>query len=339
MTRNCFASRRTRACLFTLLLSLLAATASGEELSDLFGDNARATVDFSVRQNHTDGHYWSMHAAGFDLHKVVSTRRGDVGTLVFQPYVVKLVNAPGVPPIFDHEDDAALQWRIANFNYTGLAQGRFNVRIGHFELPFGLEHVVPTNGTLHQMNAPASIGLKADWGMSVNGFFPEFEYEFAAMRGAGNDLSTDANGIVVGRIGSRRDRRLSVGVSFMDGEMERGCCNFIERRRAGIDATLLLPRGFQIGAEYAAGEDDGEGIEHAFADVRWLSPSESLLTYVQWRRASTDTISGYTSSFAAGLRYEPDGHWNVDLQLQHSLNRASNVTSTETVSVQLRYRL
>ena len=77
-------------------------------------------------------------AAGLDVHTVIAGKRGDIGTLTFQPYLLRIDDAPAAGGLFEDEHDWALQWRIANFNYTGLGHGRFNVRVGHFEIPFGL---------------------------------------------------------------------------------------------------------------------------------------------------------------------------------------------------------
>ena len=96
-------------------------------------DAARAEgPDLSSRVVHSGVDDFHLGAVGLDLHRVYSSEQGDIGTLTLQPYLLRIDSARNAPPLFDDGDDWALQWRIANFNYTGLGHGRFNVRLGHF---------------------------------------------------------------------------------------------------------------------------------------------------------------------------------------------------------------
>ncbi|MFK7914210.1 MAG: hypothetical protein AB8B93_09870 [Pseudomonadales bacterium] len=281
-------------------------------------DNARVSLDFSARGLQTADQPWSLYAFGIDLHTVVSSERGDIGTLTIQPYVLRIENEPQRPALFSQDSDHALQWRITNFNYTGFGQGRFNIRVGHFEVPFGLEQVVQTNGTLNQMNSPAALGLKADWGYSINGELPNFEYEFAFMRGGGNSWNTDANGYFAGRIGLPRQRRWWIAASLLDGEMETGATP-IDRFRWGVDAGIRLPYGTHAMIEYTAGDDAGHDQQHTLVELGFTSRSEATVTYVQHRnsrRASAGpTAQNQTSSL--GIRFEPSPRWSGSFEYQH----------------------
>lgn len=183
--------------------------------NELFGNNSRWSIDASTRitRNIEKNNNAFQQVLGLDIHKVFSNKTQDIGTLTFQPYIVKLNNVAQAPFIFDHGNDTELTWRIANFNYTALAQGKFNIRIGHFEVPFGLEHHVDTNGTLRQLTIN-DRGIKADWGISVNGILPNLEYEIALTRGSGNDIkSTENPHIFSGRIATPSHKNLITGIS------------------------------------------------------------------------------------------------------------------------------
>lgn len=162
-----------------------------ESVLDSLTDNARWAFDLSARgmYNNRANEWYSAFFMGLDLHKVFSGPDGDWGTLVLQPYVMRL-DSPAQPAFFEDHHDWELVYRIFNFNYTGLAGGKFNVRVGHFEIPFGLEHVVNTNGTLHDYMHGPNIGIKADWGVSLNGELETFDYEFSLTRGTGNEWSS-----------------------------------------------------------------------------------------------------------------------------------------------------
>ena len=298
--------------------------------------NLRAAIDLSSRFSRSNGELWSQQAIGLDIHKVFSAKRGDIGTLVFQPYVVRIDNAPSVPAIFDDNHDQALQWRIANFNYTGFGQGRLNIRAGHFEVPFGLEHVIQTNGTLYQMNAPNAAGLKADWGLSINGQLPKLEYEAAFMGGGGNSLHTQANGYFAARVGTSRQARVWLGISALNGEAQARDA-VIERRRTGLDVGFWLGPGITMLGEYSRGSEAGQHVRHLIAELSWTSRREYLFSYMQWRHSRfpdrTDDKNARRATL--GLRYEPSPRWSVSIELRRDLDvRASDAAA----QAQLRFR-
>ena len=137
------------------------------------GENLRMTVDLSSRIGLTRGGGTAyQHVIGLDSHKVISGEGGDWGTVVMQGYLTRIDNQAQHPPFFDGADDTQFVYRIVNLNLTRYGRGRFNVRVGHFEIPFGLEHVINTNGTLRDFMHGPNLGVKADWGAGVNGSFP-----------------------------------------------------------------------------------------------------------------------------------------------------------------------
>ncbi len=317
----------------TLLLLLITLPATAKA-TDWLTNNTRATLDFSSRVIESGGETWTLHAVGLDLHKVFSSSRGDIGVLTFQPYLVRIDGAPTVPPIFDDGDDWALQWRIANFNYTGLGRGRFNVRLGHFELPVGLEQVVQTNGTLYQV--PVIGGLKADWGVSINGVLPWFEYEIARTQGSGNSLSSDADGLVVGRIGLPQQRLWWAGLSALEGEVERGP-GFVDQRRFAIDGGIRLPRGFSLLLQHARGEEGAADVVFDYLETSWTTPRETTFVYAQWRseRRDLDVERQRRRDFHLGLRFEPNAHFSASVEARRHLDAERDYSG----ALQLRFRL
>ncbi len=206
------ASPRAKIKIWAILTAVLSTSLSFHALAENWLSNSRWAIDAASRwQTNLDTHSTQqMSVLGFDFHKVFSTASGDYGTLVFQPYFVA------------REGENELTWRIANFNYTGLANGKMNVRVGHFELPFGLEHNIDTNGTLQQLSF-RDRGLKADWGVSLNGTLPQFDYEIAVTRGTGNTFRReDASHAYSARIGTPAHKNLVLGLSWLNGAMQAG---------------------------------------------------------------------------------------------------------------------
>lgn len=303
-----------------LLVATYGATADSSDGAP-WANNARGSVDISSRIIRSRGTTSSLHALGLDYQKIFSNRRGDIGTLTIQPYLLRIDNSPAPSALFSDNHDEALQWRITNFNYTRLGRGRLNIRLGHFELPFGLEQTIQTNGTLYQMNAPANTGLKADWGVSVNGELPRLEYEVAFMRGGGNKLRSEADGYFVGRIGVPRYQPKWVGLSYLRGEMAAGE-NLAHRNRLGVDAGIRLDNGAHTLLEYSAGKDDGFRSAHFLGEVGYTTPGEALVTYLQWRESKQNQSSpiGSSRKSVVGFRYEPNAHWSLSVEYQHSHN-------------------
>ncbi len=327
-------------CLATPTAGAQATDVSAQHSTDTF-DNLRWTIDLSARgtyMNDTDA--WSgQYVVGLDVHKVFTGPGGDIGTLVFQPYLVWLDNNSYPPYFFDDGDDWELVWRITNFNYTALAHGRFNIRIGHFEVPFGLEQNIDTNGTLRQYTF-SDRGIKADWGATVNGVLEHVEYELAVSRGSGNDIRSSQDPyIVAGRVGSRSDRNLIVGVSFLRGEI-LGADGTTARTRLGLDAAWyrgLLEMLFEV----SGGEDEDIDTFNALAELSLRNPMETLHGWLQLRYREVDTVSGRdeASSVALGIAWEPDRHWSLSSQWIEPVDELSDMHDESKFQLQARYRL
>jgi len=277
-----------------------------------------------------------LYALGLDYFNVFSSSKGDIGTLVFQPYLVRLDARNFVPDVSSKESNSGLIWRMANFNFTGLGRGRANVRVGHFELPFGLEQIAQTNGTLNQMNALANTGLKTDWGVSLNGEVPGLEYELGFMRGGGNGLKTDANGYFVGRIGLPRYNAWWLGVSGVSGELEVGG-DLTDLDAVAIDGGVRFSSGLHLMLEYTAQEIDSVSNRHLFSELGYTSRSEALVTYFQWRLGDTPINFGSANipRAALGLRYEPSRWWSASMEVQR---RAKSERGSRAFLLQLRFR-
>jgi len=292
------------------------ASADSGEVRSWLG-NARSSVDASARLVHSEDEVSGIYALGFDYFNVFATDRGDLGTLIFQPYLVRADAQQGLAGFSVETIDTKVQWRITNFNYTGIGRGRFNVRVGHFELPFGLEQIVQTNGTLNQTNVLSNTGLKTDWGLSLNGELPGLEYEVGFMRGSGNGFKTDANGYFVGRVGLPRHQTWWLGVSGISGELEFQDTP-VDLAGIALDGGVRLYNGLHLMLEYTAQEANAVSSSHLFSELGYTSRSEALVTYLQWRFGDTQNILDSRASprAALGFRYEPTRWWSASAEIR-----------------------
>ena len=304
-------------------------------------DNSRQALDFSSRfTRDLKQHEWSrQYVAGFDFHKVFAGPGGDVGTLVLQPYLVKLSNVSKPPFFFDDGDDTELTWRIANFNYTALSYGTFNIRAGHFEIPFGLEQNIDTNGTIRQYTF-VDRGVKADWGFSVNGVFPSLEYEVALTRGSSNKISNrDDPYVFSGRIGTPSTGNLITGFSWFQGKV-LNAKGATKRQRIGFDMAYYHKQ-WEALTEVSFGENEGNGTANTLLEVSWRNPVENVHSYMQYRQKHEEITGDWknSSSMTAGINWhlnrqsDISGEWLKELDSLTSQNTGSRLT------LQIRFRI
>jgi hypothetical protein len=310
---------------------------------NLLGENSRWSFDIATRgtRNIDQKNNAFMHVIGLDLHKVFSGKTNDIGTLTFQPFVVKLNNVKNPPFIFDDGNDTQLTWRIANFNYTALAQGKFNIRAGHFEIPFGLEYQIDTNGTLRQLTT-SDRGIKADWGFSINGILPNVEYEIAITRGSGNEIESAGNPYVFsGRVGSDTTKNFTTGFSWFTGDVlvKNG---IVKHKKIAFDASYYYLQ-WQFMVEASAGKQANNSTQNTFAEVMWKSPQETFSSYWQLGYKNTSFSENNlernvsNSYWVTGIEWQSINGFKVSAQYKDKLSNSSSQDSI--LSIQLRYRI
>jgi hypothetical protein len=329
------------------LALLAAATPPAQAATPSLRDNLRWTIDLAARavdetESHEFGH---VEFLGLDLHKVFTGDQGDWGTLTFQSYLTRINNIGMHPPFFESSYDTEIEWRIANFNLVVLDGGRMNIRFGHFEIPFGLEQIVNTNGTLRDYIHGPNFGLKADWGVTVNGELPALEYELALSRGSGNNWRNNGDPYIVsGRVGTPRDRNWWLGVSGFDGKVyDRSQADgTFKRSRVGFDGAWYWHQLGFLG-EISLGRDESRDVLNTLLEVDWSSSDDAWLVYAQMRRFEVDrpSSSGTDSALGTslGVTWDPDNHWSFGMQWSHDFETFSGVPDTNVLAGQIRYRL
>lgn len=327
------------------LLGTNAVNSGGEsEWLESFGENLRVTLDLSTRvlyNTNTQRNFYAQFI-GLDVHKVFTGPDGDMGTLLLQPYLTRLDDFVAHPGFYESGDDWELVYRIFNFNYTGLSRGGFNIRVGHMEIPFGLEHVVNTNGTLRDYIHGRNMGVKADWGVSLNGELPSYEYEVALTRGSGNEYSSRGDPFIfAGRIGTPRAKSLSFGLSAMHGKTQSAAetDNTIERTRFGVD-VIWETGPFTVLSEFSFGDNQGTDLYNTIFEIDWHNDDETWLIYNQFQIFGTDFATGWDDNIINifGIRWAPDSHWALSAQWSQDLSTFGAAPEKAVLSAQLRYR-
>lgn len=310
---------------------------------DRFRRNLRITVDIANRVSFpdSDGPNPAFHAIGVDAHKVFSNEQGDIGTLNFQLYLVRLNNMAKRPSFFEGPDDWELTARIMNFNYTGLPGEGLNIRVGHFEIPYGLEYTITTNGTLRQYTSGPNLGQKTGWGIGLNGQIGKFNYETGITFGDQMEWSNYDQYSFSGRIGTLPDRDLEYGWSWYYAENNPG----VEKRfRTGIDALYHYGRWTSMG-EFSYGYDKGpdRDVMTGLVEQNYALSGDLLLLYAQimYRGMDTDGDSlGWDNALSSnyGIRLEVNNRWALSAQISQVLEPFRGGEESTTATVQTRFR-
>jgi hypothetical protein len=220
-----------------------------------------------------------------------------------------------------------------------LSRGGFNIRAGHFEVPFGLEQNIDTNGTLRQYTFK-DRGIKADWGFSVNGALPELDYEIAVTRGSGNDIeSKDDPYIFAGRVGTPSTENLILGFSWLKGDIYNGTTT-VSRSRIGFDLAHYFKQ-WETLFEISGGENEDFSTFNTLAELSWRSPLENLHSYGQFRKTREKQLSGWEdgSSIALGLNWAVTPKFNISGEWFKELESLSQNDTAQRFVMQFRVRL
>lgn len=186
--------------------------------------------------------------------------------------------------------------------------GKWNVRAGHYILPFGLLSAYDTERLLLRTLEPLSLGIKLDTGVELLGFFGDMDYAVSVSQGVGRNRLTDVDNdkLVTGRLGWQGED-VNIGVSALIGNVLLEKDNIIREdtglsrvyeKRLGIDITQysgpLVLRG-----EVVVGKDNDETVGGGLLKADYaLTPSLELnLKYAHWQRAGGRNFIGTGFSY------------------------------------------
>lgn len=312
------------------------------------------------------------NSIGFDLLKKFSNKKGDWGCMLLQMRLVRYdhqyVFMNNNKVLLDHVDemhDWELEFHDAYFRYSGRFKGKLNFRIGHFDVPYGLEQNVDTHSTLIQLITVRNIGFKKDWGLSIGGLLPNIDYELAFTRGSGHEyLDRGENYLLSGRIGTPADENFCIGFSGLYGEpidamgIMRGKKigvtdkpntwfgsatipedDIIRRWRVGLD-SICLYGPFTFKGELSYGEDENQEALNAVLEIDHLFPGmdERLEEVVQIQSAYQDinTSGGNNDTLLKlGLNYKISNEVTLQFTYRHDFQRLKNTKDEDLIAIQL----
>ncbi|MDE2026985.1 MAG: hypothetical protein KGJ11_00410 [Candidatus Omnitrophica bacterium] len=187
--------------------------------------------------------------------------------------------------------------------------GKWNIRAGHYILPFGLLSDYDSERLLLKTIEDVDLGIKLDTGAEVLGYLGDFDYAVSVSQGTGQNRLTDVDNdkLVVSRIGWQKED-INIGLSALIGEVlteedsiirEDLGKNSFYAKRLGIDVTRNIDR-LTLRAELSGGVDDKKDVEGGLlkADYALTSKLELNLKYAYWQREGSRNFGG------AGISYQ-----------------------------------
>ncbi len=328
-----------------------------------FTENLRIDVDVIGRAGYfnrrADAH--GLFAVGLDIYKVFSDDEGDIGTMVLQPYLVYRGNPYGRMIRIDGDGAWLVELHQFYFDLTRFGRGRANVRVGHFDVPFGLELRLDTHFTLYQLFPGVTTGAKLDWGAQLHGAFPEFDYAVALTTGTGMDLtgySSDTY-LVSGRIGTPAEKNFVIGFSTLYGQIHDDhaihrvdetdpsdraeSAGFVRRWRVAVDVTQVVSQ-FTINGMVDAGQDFDAGVFNALAELDWSTVDEHFTAYLQGIYAGQDNQLGWdeTIQMRLGCLWKINKNWKLSGQWVHDFEtyaeyKGGTHLDEDLLEIQLRF--
>jgi len=309
-------------------------------------DNFRYAIDISVRPQLElrQDDYSHIESIGLDTHKVFTSKNGgDIATLIVQGYFTKLNDITMHPPFYNGPNDVKFICRICNLNVTVLDQGKLNLRMGHAEIPFGLEYNQDTNGTLRQYSNGRDLGNKLDWGLAANGKLAWGGYELSLSQGAGVDWKSDRQSYIVsGRVEKTNSYSSIIGLSAFYGHLRSpaSSADFINRSRIGLDGSQQW-RNMTFLAEASAGKDDDTKRFMLLLEADIHSANEKWLTYLQLKNTSLKATHHSWDSVrqsSLGMRFTVNNAWTLSGQWTHDLTVFNNAEKKSMLELQARFR-
>lgn len=317
--------------------------------------NHRLFFDLNSRlqESTQDASSWGWwNEFGIDFYKKIRIGNRDAAKVVLQVNWATLDSYPRPPGFFEGMDDGGELTLLSNFIDFSLDDlNKFNLRIGKFEVPYGLDTSVATQKELRNVLTVNNLGLKADWGVQFHGSFEKYKYQVAIMRGSGSDVtSLNLPRISLpGYIVSARFGTITGSENIYGGENGYGASFFSasipvdgfsdrELWRIGLDGQSYWGP-FGVLAELNYGQDGNIDIYNAFVEVNYVTPAESLLVYSQLRTLNRNVTSWDDSnSLTLGVRYEISSYCTLSAQWNRFINDSESQSVGDFWTFQSRWR-
>ena len=291
---------------------------------------------------------YSRQSVGFEVLKKFSTKSATIAAVDVQGRFVRRDNF--IPVVNDMEGVERDGWFFEVHNAyadfynifnpvlspkaKGDNLGRFNMRVGRFYVPFGLNTQSDTHGTILQLSNDRNFGFERDWYVDMWGSLNKYlNYDAYYALGSGYDFSFKGQkGLAGGRVSLADkfniDYGLQAGASFIYGEridphaVEHSVSvgkasegnEIVNTMRGGFDVRYRkqVPGGsLTYTTEWSFGKDEGDEVATQLHQLDFLSRKRNWGLSAQYRR--------FYQNMKLPSQYTPSKHGIVDDKADASL--------------------
>lgn len=267
------------------------------------------------------------NSVGFEDYRKFS---GDYGDFLTTDLQMRLA--------YDSLEPARDAWAVEIHNaWLEFKLGSSNkFRIGHFDPSFGLEPLIDTHGTILQTIMERNIGFNKDWGVTLKGIAPFFDYEASLQLGSGMSIyRRDESFLATARAGSPASGNFQYGLSVLYGNVletmgmktiprnELVSDEAVLKKRIGLDGQYLFgPCLIKAEADY--GRNNHEDVAGYFGEIDYTIPHyqnlELELQYKSWindlgERGSDDSTLSVGASYKLNQSITMRGAFIHDVNL------------------------
>ena len=285
-------------------------------LTENFGFRKEIMSQFDMSEQ---GRPASRQSVGFEALKKFSTLTATLASFNFQG---RLVRRDGFHPVLnDMEGESRSGWAFEYHNVyldlynvlnpvlsdeqRGENLGRFNLRVGRFYVPFGLNLQTDTHGTVLQLSNERNFGFERDWYTGFWGTINQhLNYDAYYLMGSGYDVKFKGQkGLGAIRLSLSNkyssEYGLEAGLSILGGErLSHEAQGRIETQRVGLDGRLrrAIPTGLvTFTSEISGGRDVPDTVFTQLYQTEYLHASRRWGLATQYRRFGQDSLGADAS--------------------------------------------
>lgn len=266
------------------------------------------------------------NSVGFEDYRKFSSDYGDFLTTDLQ---VRLA--------YDSMENSHNAWGVQVHNAWLLYKlnSLAKLRLGHFDPAFGLEPQLDTHATILQTLAMKDIGFKKDWGVGLEGAFPNFDYKTGLQLGSGMGIRRrDDSFLFTSRIGTPSTQNFQYGISFLYGKVlevedmktipqdKLLSDNAVSKKRIGLDSQYLFG-SYLFKGEAAYGENDHKKVLGYLGEVDYTIPRyqnwELELQFQSWINKLGQSDSD-DSTLTLGASYKLNQNITLRAAFSHDFN-------------------
>lgn len=313
--------------LITTILLFIIATPLAFASQSLFYKEVNLIGGYSDKEKWIGKSDTLKNSLGFEDYRKFSDEYGDFLTTDLQ-----------MRAAYDSREAARDAWAVEIHNaWLEFKLSPLNkLRLGHFDPSFGLEPLLDTHGTILQTLDEENIGFNKDWGFSLRGIGPAFDYETSLQLGSGMSIYTkDGSFLATARVGSPAGGNLQYGFSVMYGNVlqtmgmktiprnELMSNEAVLKKRIGADAQYLFGP-YLVKAEADYGKNNGDDVLGYFGELDYTVPRhqnlELELQYKSWINNLSEHKSD-DSTLSAGASYKLTQNITFRTAFIHDVNR------------------